>query len=176
MLERLTAIRDELLEVEHLPELKAIWCNWQADAPEVAGDVECSLMLRSTLSRLRLFNKEEIVVEKTQEEKLTELLHQLEATRAQTKPPVQRVARGGRRYQLLKMDVGWSTKPQVHALMKVLSAHAKEGDVLDEDHIIRMMVENEAVLQTRQGGKRIWDYYKGDHHEGLLAHGNVRKI
>ena len=74
------------------------------------------------------------------------------------------------------MEAEWSTKPQVHAILQILGAHAKPGDVLDEADIVKMMVENEHVLQTRQGGKRIWDYYKGDHAEGLMAHGNVERI
>lgn len=79
-------------------------------------------------------------------------------------------------YRLLKVEVAWSTKPQVHALMQIIAAHAKVGDVIREEDIVKMAVANEAVLQTRQGGKRIWDYYKGNHAEGLTAHGNVEKI
>ncbi len=86
------------------------------------------------------------------------------------------VPRAGRKYKLLKKDVSWTTKPQVHAIMAILSAHMEEGETVDEADIIEMMVANEAVLRTRQGGKRIWNYYKGDHTEGLMAHGNVERI
>jgi hypothetical protein len=72
--------------------------------------------------------------------------------------------------------VAWSTKPQVHAIARILEAHAKVGDVLDEAAIVEMMEANVKVLDTRQGGKRIWDYYKGNHAEGLTAHGNVEKV
>lgn len=86
------------------------------------------------------------------------------------------IQRGGRKYKLLKTDVAWTTKPQVHAIMAILHAHMAVGDTVDEADIVKMMVANEAVLRTRQGGKRIWDYYKGDHNQGLAAHGNVERI
>lgn len=89
------------------------------------------------------------------------------------KPPVQRVAK---KYKLLKTDVSWTNKPQVHAVMAILTAHMEVGDVVGEDAIVKMMVANEDVLATRQGGKRIWDYYKGTHNDGLIAHGNVEVV
>ena len=112
------------------------------------------------------------------EAKVAELLAQVEALKsgAKAKLPVQPVVRGSKRYKLLSDDVSWSTKPQVHAVMAILRAHANVGDVLDESTIVEAMVANERVLETRQGGKRIWDYYKGDHAEGLMAHGNVEKV
>lgn len=177
--ERVVAIREELLAVETLPELKAIWCDWQVDAPDAAGDLECNLMLKSTLQRLQLFGPEvteaPAVVEKSDREKLEELMAQLQELK-DAKPPVQPVVRSGRKYQLLKMEVDWTSKPQVHAIMHILGAHGKPGDVLDEGDIVEMMIANEKVLETKQGGKRIWDYYKGDHHQGLAAHGNVRRM
>lgn len=161
--ERLTAIREELCEVENLPELKAIWCNWQAEAEEVANSMECQLMLRSTICRLRLF---------------TDVKEEVKEVVEQAKQEVRRTAgaRCSAKYVLLSTDVGWSTKPQVHALMQILGAHVKPGEVVGENDIVNMMVANEAVLATRQGGKRIWDYYKGDHMEGLAAHNNVKKL
>jgi hypothetical protein len=60
--------------------------------------------------------------------------------------------------------------------MAILSAHVEVGDVLDESTIVEAMEANVAVLETRQGGKRIWDYYKGNHAEGLRAHGNVEVV
>lgn len=94
--------------------------------------------------------------------------------RQDVKPtPVRRVAK---KYKLLKTDVSWTNKPQVHALMSILAAHLEVGDVVAEDEIVKMMVANEAVLATRQGGKRIWDYYKGTHNDGLIAHGNVEVV
>lgn len=164
--ERLNNIREELLEVEHLPELKAIWCHWEAEAPEVANDAECVLMLKSTISRLRLFcdlpSPQETVVEQA-----------ATPTQPKNKPPV---VRGTRRYQLLDTEVRWTQKPQVHAIMQILGAHASPGDVLDEDDIVRMMEANVSILNTTQKPKRIFDYYKGDHNEGLTAHGNLRRV
>lgn len=81
-----------------------------------------------------------------------------------------------RQYKLLKTDVSWSTKPQVHALMRILAAHVEVGETVYESQIVQMMEENVAVLATRQGGKRIWDYYKGTSNDGLEAHGNVQKL
>lgn len=117
------------------------------------------------------------VAEPTNDElkaKLEGLLKEL----AELKPPAPKrvVTRGGRSYRLLKKDVAWSTKPQVHAIMQIVGAHMQEGEVRTEEEIVEMMVQNEAVLQTKQGGKRIWDYYKGEHNEGLVAHGNMEKI
>jgi hypothetical protein len=90
-----------------------------------------------------------------------------------TKPPVSRVSK---KYKLLKTDVSWTTKPQVHTLMAILTAHIEVGDVVDESEIVKMMIANEDALATRQGGKRIWDYYKGTHNDGLIAHGNVEVV
>lgn len=90
-----------------------------------------------------------------------------------SKPPVSRVVK---KYKLIKTDVSWTNKPQVHAVMAILTAHIEVGDVVGEDEIVKMMVANESVLATRQGGKRIWDYYKGTHNDGLIAHGNVEVV
>lgn len=94
-------------------------------------------------------------------------------TPAAIKPPVQRVTK---KYKLLKTDVSWTNKPQVHAVMAILTAHIEVGDIVGEDAIVKMMIANEDVLATRQGGKRIWDYYKGTHNDGLIAHGNVEVV
>ena len=112
------------------------------------------------------------------EAKVAELLAQVEALKsgAKAKLPVQPVVRGSKRYKLLSDDVSWSTKPQVHAVMSILRAHVEVGGTLDESTIVEAMVANERVLETRQGGKRIWDYYKGNHAEGLRMHGNVEVV
>lgn len=94
-------------------------------------------------------------------------------TAAVVKPPVRRATK---KYKLLKTDVSWTNKPQVHAVMAILTAHMEVGDVVGEDAIVKMMIANEDVLATRQGGKRIWDYYKGTHNDGLIAHGNVEVV
>lgn len=162
-MQRLNAVREELCEVQSLAELKAIWCHWQCEYPDVARDVECNLMVRSTLFRLRIFG-----------ERIPEFEEPQAVEQPTQRPPVHR-DRGSRKYVLLKTDVSWSTKAQVHALMEILAAHVEVGQEVDESDIVRMMEANEEVLQTRQGGKRIWDYYKGDHNEGLRAHGNIER-
>ena len=116
----------------------------------------------------------------TIEERLADLMAQLEAlksgNKSETKPKAATQTGGGKKYRLLKTEVSWSTTPQVHAIISILGAHAKPGDVLEESHIVNMMIQNEAVLKTTQGGKRIWNYYKGDHSRGLMAHGNVELV
>ena len=52
----------------------------------------------------------------------------------------------------------------------------KVGDVLDEATIVQACITNEHVLQTRQGGARIFAYYKGNHAEGLMMHGNLEVV
>lgn len=170
--ERFDAIIEELAELNSMEELKALWCFGQAEGNEY-GDAACVPYFKGAVERLR---KEKPVeqVEDVQA-KLTALLQQLEELKG-VKSAAVPIVRSGRKYRLLKVEAEWSTKPQVHAILQILGAHAKPGDVLDEADIVKMMVENEHVLQTRQGGNRIWDYYKGDHAEGLMAHGNVERI
>jgi hypothetical protein len=170
--ERFDAIIEELAELNSMEELKALWCFGQVEGNEY-GDAVCVPYFKDAVVRLR---KEKPVeqVEDVQA-KLTALLQQLEELKG-VKPAAVPIVRSGRKYRLLKVEAEWSTKPQVHAILQILGAHAKPGGVLDEADIVKMMVENEHVLQTRQGGKRIWDYYKGDHAEGLIAHGNVEKV
>jgi hypothetical protein len=171
--ERMEGIVEELAEVTSMGELKALWCFGQAEGNEY-GDAACVPYFKGAVVRLR---KEKPVeqVEDVQA-KLNALLQQLEELKGAKKPAAVPIVKSTRKYKLLKLEVEWSTKPQVHAIMDILGAHAKPGDVLDEGDIVKMMVENEHVLQTKQGGKRIWDYYKGDHAEGLMVHGNVERI
>jgi hypothetical protein len=178
-IERYAGIVEELAEVASLNELKALWCFGQVENNEYA-DAECVPMIKCAIERLKGQTpvqgvEEEVIVSANDLElKLAALQAQLEAL----KQPTVKVStmRGGKRYKLLSLDVSWSTKPQVHAIAAILAAHAKPGDVLDEADIVSMMVANEVVLETRQGGKRIWDYYKGNHVEGLAAHSNVEKV
>ena len=84
-----------------------------------------------------------------------------------------------KKYKLLSKDVGWAgetARSQIHAVMAIISAHAEVGDVLDEADIVRMMEANVRVLDTVQPPKRIWDYYKGRHYRGLIAHGNLEEV
>ena len=175
--ERLNSIVEELGDVQTLPELKALYCFGQLEGNEY-GDADVVPHLKVAVRRLRSKVEEPTVLQDDIRAQIDALQAQLSdmAVRATPKPPVQPIARGSKKYRLLKLDVSWSTKPQVHAIAAILGAHVKEGDVVDEADIVKMMVANEAVLNTRQGGRRIWDYYKGDHMEGLTAHGNVEKV
>ena len=175
--ERTCGIIEELAEVASMEELKALWCFGQAEDNEYA---DAKFVHDFKVAAARLKNAEVVPVTKIEEleAKVAELSAQIAAPKsdAPAKPPVQPVVRGSKKYKLLSTDVGWSTKPQVHAVMAILMAHAEVGSVLDEAAIVGAMVANEAVLVTRQGGKRIWDYYKGTHCEGLTAHGNVEVV
>ena len=178
MNERMEGIVAEIGEIADLAELKALWCFGQHEDNEY-GDAACVPHFKAAVARLRNQVKEEVPMETMNlEARIAELLAQVEALKGN--PPVQApsqpIVRGSKRYRLLSTDVSWSTKPQVQALMEVLKAHANVGDVLDESTIVEAMVANEAVLETRQGGKRIWDYYKGNHAEGLRMHGNVEVV
>jgi hypothetical protein len=175
--ERMVGIAEEILGCQDLKELKALWCFGQHENNEY-WDAAFVPDFKAAVARLR--SKEEVAMPKTEdlEARVAELLAQVEALKsgAKAKPPVQPVVRGSKRYKLLSDDVSWSTKPQVHAVMSILRAHVEVGGTLDESTIVAAMEANVAVLETRQGGKRIWDYYKGDHAEGLIAHGNVEKV
>lgn len=173
--QRMKAIQEDLMECEGLPELKAMWCNWQAEAPDVASHPLCTLMVRSTINRLRLFAKPPVQGVGEVQEQLNEMVHNVAEARAMNVGAWNQKYALNKKYVLLKKDVAWSTKPQVHALMAIIGAHANEGDVLAEYDIVNMVEANKEVLNTRQPAKRIWDYYKGDHNEGLMAHGNMRR-
>ncbi len=92
-----------------------------------------------------------------------------------TKPSPKVRARNAR-YRLVKKDVSWASQPQVHALMAIIGAHVGEGQVVLESDIVRMVQANKQVLNTVQPAERIWDYYKGGHERGLLAHGNLEVV
>lgn len=113
-------------------------------------------------------------------DRLRELLSQLQTLKAQPaseeRIQVAFVKRAPRKYRLLKDDVGWSTKPQVHAVMRILRTIVKVGEVADEDQIVAAMEEHADLLNTRQPPRRIWDYYKGSSAEGLLEHGNIDRV
>ena len=177
-IERMQGIAEEIKGVETLSELKALYCFGQSNNNEY-GDAACVPHFKTAAARLRNQVKEEVPMEMMNlEARIAELLAQVEALRsgATANPPVQPVVRGSKRYRLLSDDVSWSTKPQVHAVMSILRAHVEVGGTLDEATIVSAMVANERVLETRQGGKRIWDYYKGNHAEGLRMHGNVEVV
>jgi hypothetical protein len=166
--ERLQAIKEDLLDCEHVPELKALFCNFEAEAPDAAASPLVSLLVRSTLLRLRLQGD---VLAPTFEEPVTEVRKEVSMEK---KEKVSRPST--KRYVLLKKEVSWSSKPQVLALARILSAHFEVGQEMQEEDIIKACVANEDLLQTKQGGERIWKYYKGDWNEGLQAHGNIKEV
>lgn len=158
--ERKQAIAEEIGECETMAELKALICDLEAsDENRIYIDWQTVPLIKCEVRKLRMFPVEEMREVITQE--------RLRAARG---------PRLGSRYRLLKTEVGWSTKPQVHAVMEILKAHIEVGQEVDEEDIVRMMEANRDVLQTRQPPRRIWDYYKGDWSEGLMAHGNVEKV
>jgi len=176
--ERMVGISEDIQEAQTLAELKALWCFGQHE-DNGYGDAQFVPEFKVAVSRLRKSEKEEPKMEKDElVAKLHELLSQLGGLdiRPEAKPPVRTVSRGSRKYKLLSFDVGWSTKPQVHAIAAILAAHAKVGEVLDNEAIVEMMEANVGVLGTRQGGRKIWNYYKGDWVEGLTAHGNIEPL
>lgn len=159
--ERLQGIREEIAESESLAELKALWCFGNE-----YGDAEFVPDFKGAVARLR-----------NQAPQVAEYVPTADVSTepARPNPPVQGVRRGNT-YRLLDTNVSWSTKPQVHALMAIIQAHVPVGGEIDEADVVAACEANVRVLETRQGGRRIWDYYKGNHVEGLSAHGNVKKV
>lgn len=84
--------------------------------------------------------------------------------------------RADKKWKLLSTDISWTTKPQVRALMAIINASMSVGDIVYESDLVAAIIENEAVLNTRQGGKKIWDYYKGNTADGFLEHGNFMLV
>lgn len=161
--EKLNALGEDLMEVDTVEELDAMLADMYTGYVDYLVHPQTELWLNSTRLRLECGIRGRYTED-------------AQATVVST--PMQRtaVARTSRQYKLLKDDVSWSTKPQVHAVMRILMAHMSVGEVVDEADIVRMMEQNEGVLATTQGGRRIWDYYKGNNAEGLQAHGNVERI
>jgi hypothetical protein len=176
-----TSIAEEFGEVETVEELKALWSFGQVTNNEYA-DAECVPMFKAAVARLRAqppvlqgVPQEVPAMETENDARIRELSLEIQRLRTQVKPPVAQ-QRSGRKYRLLDTNVSWSTKPQVQALMQIIAAHVPVGGVADEEDIVAACEANEAVLATRQGGKKIWNYYKGTHAEGLMAHGNIEKV
>jgi hypothetical protein len=170
--ERRRAIQEEVSESETSAELEAMVRHWGREFTEAIEDKE---IMGWVDFKRQAFAAMPVVVEDPQAQ-LKALLDQLAKLKGDVRPIMPPVQRATRKYRLLKTEVTWSTKPQVLAVMHIIAAHAKPGDVLDESDIVNMMVANEHVLNTKQGGKRIWDYYKGNHNEGLVAHGHFERI
>jgi len=168
-------LMDDIDEAESMSELEALLRDVESEYKDALEDSDIQEAL--THSRARLARATVPTVETGQNEmsdRLVQLQQQLIAMQIAATPKVA-IVRSTRSYKLLSFDVKWSSKPQVHAIMQILSASFKVDDVVDEAIIVDAMEQNRHILQTRQTGKKIWDYYKGDHAEGLLMHGNVEK-
>ena len=167
---RLEAIQEELTEVESVQELNAIWCDWQVECIE---DPLLTLFVKSTVCRLRLFGHESVAQTQPPDQAVQAVQPMQHVQQEKTRATRSRTVK---KYKLMSTEVRWTSKPQVQAIVAILAAHAAPGDVLDESDIIRMMIANEDVLKTRQGGEKVWKYYRGDHAEGLEAHGNIVEV
>lgn len=110
--------------------------------------------------------------------KLEARIRELEAQKNEPKVDRPKVERIGNRYKIVTLDLTrWGTKkPQVHALVKILGKEFGVGREVDESEIIEAVEKHAADLRTRQPAKRIWQYYKGEHTDGLTAHGIIKKI
>lgn len=145
-----------------MPELRAIWRHWKEEAVECTKDDMIVHYFKETTYRLLKSSKPPVT---------PKLETVVELARPQTP-----VYRSSKRYKLLKTDVEWTSKPQVLAIAAILEANMAIGDERDETDIVHMIEVNKVLLNTVQEAKRIWDYYKGDHAQGLEAHGNIERV
>lgn len=82
-------------------------------------------------------------------------------------------------YRLVKTEVAWATQPQVHGLMSIIKGAFNVGDEIPESKIVELVTDprvEATILRTKQGGAKIWDYYKGGHERGFIAHGNFEIV
>jgi uncharacterized protein YkuJ len=175
---RSIAILEELREAETMAELQALWCHGQREASEYA-DASYVPSFKEAVRRLRPLNRVHTAPSTSAADKIAQMeqmLAELKSLQALQQSAAPKVQRSFNRYRLLSTEVKWTTKPQVHAIVAILAAHMQVGDVVDEADIVRMMVNNEVVLDTRQGGEKVWKYYKGKHDLGLEAHGNIEEV
>jgi hypothetical protein len=180
---RMEAIQEELDEIEEgIPELTGIWNHLFNEHLELA--TACYPMLKEKLDMLRMERNREVpaqpappaVVSQADLLKaVEELQSKLAAMSGQpSKPPVAPLPRADKKYRLLDTDVSrWTGKPQVHAVMDILAAHVKVGEVFTNSQAVEAMRLNREALGTRQDPADVWDYYKGRSADGLLQHGNI---
>ena len=189
---RWQAIVEEFDEIETSDELRALWLFGRSERNEYT-DPLCRSLFSQAISRLKrrkstrdpkpvavsqvseLLATIETLLKRLQGDPLVPDAVKPKLAELAMKPEPIEVSRQGKKYVLRRTDVSWSTKPQVHAIMSILTAHLGVGDVIDESDIIAMMEANVAVLDTRQPAKRVWDYYKGNHVDGLMMHGNIER-
>ena len=170
--DREKAMVEDVLESETVAELKALWCMPCDGGQPYAESPASVLAIKAVLPTIRATCR----VRKIEQE--IAALATSEPSQPQEVNMGRKILRGGKRYKLLKEDVSWTGKDQVHVLMQILMANFKIGEPIDEADIVAAVEANVGpgkVLQTVQGGKRIWDYYKGDTFDGLQAHGNIER-
>jgi hypothetical protein len=179
---RLEGMIEEVASATSLAELKEIWCINQA-ADECPP--EMTAPYKEAVAKWRGVEpapQPPVVVGRGTEsvEDLRKRLEELEAqvTGLRVTPDLVKpafVPRSGRRYRLLSTDVSWSTADQVHDMMSIIAAHVAVGDVFEEDDVVAALDANPHILQTAQGARKIFAYYKGKHERGLEAHGNIER-
>jgi len=152
---------------------------------ELAKDPDVVEAATATRARLQSAVAEEEVAEEkegtmSKDDQVKAMLAELAELRAELGKKAARrviVVGGRRQYRLLKDDVTWCETPQVHALVGILKTFMRVGgDPVSEAVILQKVIENEHLLNTKQGGKKIFDYYKGNSEKGLVAHGNLERL
>jgi len=177
--ERMRAILSDVEESLDAAELRAIAAD-MADDAENKAYLEMAEVKEAMAKKMGSFEEEPAEVAPVAEAQISleDALRQIESLRAQiaARPQVQPKLRRGKSYRLLNANVSWSTTPQVHAVARILRSMMPVGGVASEEEIVANMEANVALLSnTRQGGRKVWDYYKNASF-GLLAHGNIEVV
>jgi hypothetical protein len=174
--ERLRSILSDVEESLDAAELRAIAADMADDAKNKAY-LEMEEVKEAIKVKMSSFEDEpaEVVPVIEAQISLEDALRQIESLRAQIAAKGQPKLRRSKNYRLLKDDVSWSTTPQVHAVMRILRSVVEVGGVASEEEIVAAMEANVALLDTVQGGKKIFDYYKNKSF-GLQAHGNIEQV
>jgi hypothetical protein len=180
LMERQQAIIEELRDVQSLRELEII--------EEMGEEYSLEEFASHFAAARERLEKEPEVRRPTEDElKIAELEAQIrdlkraaglldEPAAVKIQPQRPAVVRPTKRYRLLSTDVSWTSTPQAIALMAIIGEHVGVGEVVSYEDLVRVCVANEKLLNTRQGGKKILDYYKGDHERGFIAHGNLEEV
>lgn len=164
--ERINAVVEECLEIETLEEVIATYAQWVEDKTGCDQHPACQEAIGLAFERVLMAPRP------FYQERGLPLLGAV--AKPHQEPPV--LPRVSKKYRLLKTDVTWTTKPQVQGIVRILAAHVKEGETFTEEEAVGMMEANKHLLSnTRQTCERLFRYYKGDHAEGLEAHGNIEK-
>lgn len=174
--ERMSSILSDISESLDAAELQAIAADLADDA-ENKQYLELDEVKEAIRMKTESFSSKPVEVAPVAEAEITleDALKQIASLRAQIAAKVQPKLRRSKNYRLLKADVSWSTTPQVHAVARILQSVVPVGGVVSEEEIVAAMEANVALLDTCQGGKKIWDYYK-NRSFGLQAHGNIEVV